>query len=179
MGAQRTIAGILLGIFLPWAIIFALAGFVYTDQLAGWINATGGIPLAFVNLQFYAILCLNAITFNINLPIFGPSFVLVIFAWVFTGFLIGVLTESPKQSALLVLVGILANLMGFFILNLITGGIPAEVVNAALAPLMPSLTNLIFPLLNLFIYAAIITLVIPSGLFGGLLGAVMNRKKES
>lgn len=185
MDIGKLILGILIATVLPWILVFALAFIVYFDPaVLSWIAATEGLDPIMQPITLFAILSFNVLAFTVNIPIFGTSFVLIMGIWAFTGFLVGVFTEDPKTSVLAVGIGLVVNIVIFLVSNGMALGIPPEAISDAIVALTsfnlialmadPISALLAIPLM--LAYVSVLGLILPSGLFGGMLGGILNRR---
>ena len=172
MSTKRLVLGILIATILPWIFILLEVFIVYGDLLNTLTSVTGG----FASLQFWALISFNTIANYMNIPLLGNTFVVLILIWIVSGLIAGAITRKPKFAVISVILGILINMTIFLLLNTISGGIPVSLVNVTLLNLVSSISVVL--IINLIIHISLISLILPSGLLGGILGGFLNREKE-
>ena len=172
MAGKKLLLGILIATILPWVLVTLELVFVYGAVLNSWISVTGGLA----SLQFWALFSFNTIANYVHIPLLGNTFAILILIWIVSGLIVGVLTKDPKTAVISVILGVIINMTIFLLLNIISGGIPASLVNASLLNLVSSFS--VFLIIQLIVHITLISFILPSGLLGGLLGGILNREKE-
>ncbi|MBD3227618.1 MAG: hypothetical protein GF329_05460 [Candidatus Lokiarchaeota archaeon] len=155
------ILSIILAIFLPWVLII-LFMILLTD--ASWIF---GLEIP----QMLAVISFQSFGFVYNIPLLGYGFGIPLLIWILVGIFCGITAKSPIKGLVATIIGLLANILIFEILNLISPITGFGIVDPLIAPIFGGSEMLITLLLYLFWYSCIL----PAGMFGGLTGGVISR----
>ena len=171
MEVKKLGIGIILAIVFPMIFVLIELIFAYPVIFNSWLTTTGGLA----SLQFWAVFSFNVLINYVNVPLLGNTFAISILIWIISGFLVGIITREPRIAVISVLISILVHFGLFLTFNLLSGGVPVSLIDSSLVALVGTFSAI--TILNLFMYISLISLILPSGLFGGILGGVLHRRK--